>query len=356
MSPWSGSTGPPILGRAVSGSRSCFGWATMGFLQLLACGVGLGGQEPDGFPHVRGAYFGEPPPGLVPRLFAPGIASTDLGDDWPPLFTPDGTEVLLRVVAPKGDGSVVGILMSSVRVQGVWQPPEPLWFSNEFLEVEGFPALALDGASLFVSTAREEWTGEGDPDRDIWVFQREARGWGEPTRVGPSVNSDLHDLITAVGPDGTLYFDREPREGSWYSRSYLARPDSGGGYQVPELITDSSETPGQFQKYAIAPDGSYRVLTGTHPTRGFDLYVSFREPSGSWGAPVNLESVNSNRSDKFPALSHDGRFLFFASRRTPLGEIPPRYWPLPGVQSAPDGNQVDVFWVSTEVIERMRPR
>jgi hypothetical protein len=111
-----------------------------------------------------------------------------------------------------------------------------------------------------------------------------------------------------------------------------------------------------FSKFLVAHDGSYLVMTGPHPTRGLDLYVSFRAPDGSWDEPINLESINSPRSDKFPGLSPDGRFLFFASRRTPAEQTPPRFWDALELRPSPRGNQVDVYWVSTEVIERLRPR
>lgn len=319
------------------------------FLAMTATGLP---QTPEAYESLTD-YFDEPPPGDLPVMFAPGIASTDLHDDWPPVFTPDGSEVILRVVGPAKNDHVTGSLLHSVREGEAWQPPVPLWFSNQFLEVEGFPAMSPDGSRLFVSTARAEWKGQGEPDRDIWVFQRVPRGWDEPERVGPSVNSDMHDLVTCVGSDGTLYFDREPRTGEWFSKTYYAKPDASGGYQDPvELLIPGSL---QFTKVCISPDDGYLVMTGFHSTRSLDLYVSFKTGDDTWGEPVNLESINSPFSDKFPVLSHDGHYLFFASRRTPTEQTPPRLWDATEIQPAPRGNQVDVYWVSTAVIERLRP-
>jgi len=313
-------------------------------------------QDLHRFPVIRGDYLGESLPGAVPVLFAPGMASTDLHDDWPPIFTPDGNEVLLRVVGPTRDGRVVGALVHAIREGGVWQPPEPLWFSNEFLDVEGFLALSRDGSRLYVSTARAAWTADGDdPDRDIWCFERADSVWSEPTRLDSNINSDLHDLVTSVGTDETLYFDRQPRSGEFFSRTYYAKPDGAGGYHDPVELTDFAG-PVRFQKVLIAHDDSYLIMTGARPTGDLDLYVSFGASDGAWGKPINLESVNSVRSDKFPGLSPDGLFLFFASRRTPADQTPGRFWDIPEILSAPKGDQVDVYWVSTEVIERLRPR
>lgn len=56
------------------------------------------GQEP--FPVLRGPYLGQQPPGMQPVLFAPGIISTDLHDDFSPAFTPDGRYLFFVVPEP----------------------------------------------------------------------------------------------------------------------------------------------------------------------------------------------------------------------------------------------------------------
>jgi Tol biopolymer transport system component len=88
----------------------------------------------------------------------------------------------------------------------------------------------------------------------------------------------------------------------------------------------------------IAPDESYLIFCST---RGLpasdqgDLYISFRQPDGNWTEPVSLgEPINSKGLDRFPAVSPDGKYLFFTQRTRDHDE--------------------DVFWVSTNIIERLR--
>jgi WD40-like Beta Propeller Repeat len=48
-----------------------------------------------------------------------------------------------------------------------------------------------------------------------------------------------------------------------------------------------------------------------------DLYVSQRNSvNEAWGAPLNLDVVNSNADETAPNISRDGHWLFFMSRRT----------------------------------------
>ncbi len=51
---------------------------------------------------ARGPYLGATPTDGV-SVFAPGVASTQYHDDWPPVFSEDGREVVLRIPGFVGD-------------------------------------------------------------------------------------------------------------------------------------------------------------------------------------------------------------------------------------------------------------
>jgi hypothetical protein len=60
----------------------------------------------------------------------------------------------------------------------------------------------------------------------------------------------------------------------------------------------------------VAPDESY-VVFASGGRGGFgqgDLFVSFRQPDGAWGEPVNLgETVNTTQTEFCPMVTPDGR-------------------------------------------------
>jgi len=91
--------------------------------------------------------------------------------------------------------------------------------------------------------------------------------WSPPTNLGPGVNSVAADFAPHLSKNGlSLYF--------------------------------ASNRPGGLG--------------------GEDLWVSQRANSDDpWGAPVNLGSIiNTEANERSPALSRDGRLLFFATTRT----------------------------------------
>ena len=131
--------------------------------------------------------------------------------------------------------------------------------------------------------------------------------------------------------------------------SILRAPKEGDRFGEPENLT--ATIPLAFMSFepAVPADERFMVFAGSGgpgDRGGFDLYVTFRSPSGAWSAPLNLgPGVNTAANEHFPSLSPDGRFLFFVSDRDPKG----------GPVKADGTEDPNIYWVSTEVIERLRP-
>jgi len=62
----------------------------------------------------------------------------------------------------------------------------------------------------------------------------------------------------------------------------------------------------------VTQDGSKMYFTSSR-TNNEDIYISERI-NGNWTAPINLgPPINSTHRDLAPAISPDGRFLYFTS-------------------------------------------
>ncbi len=142
----------------------------------------------------------------------------------------------------------------------------------------------------------------------------------EPSKVFP----DLEDLIqekkkgSFVAPrltDGgaTLYFTfRVGKEDTNIYRSWLNMGKWQPAAIVAELNTPSDEICSSFSK-----DGQTMFLYSNRPggVGGFDLYVSRRQGDG-WTQPKNMgKPVNSSVDEYDPAISPDGKSLYFSSNR-----------------------------------------
>ena len=137
-----------------------------------------------------------------------------------------------------------------------------------------------------------------------------------PTNLGKGVNTADAEYFPALTADGeTLIFTRQigGNEDFWTSQ------------YKNEVWTEATPLSSKINtlKYnegaqSISPDGKYLFFTGCNRPDGLgrcDIYVSHREGK-DWGEPYNVgKPVNSEYWESQPAISPDGRTLYFISNR-----------------------------------------
>lgn len=288
-----------------------------------------GAREGPARPAPRGPYLGQSPPGSLPQLFAPGLVSTERRELNPALF-PDGREFYFaRDRSPRG----TAILVSERRGDG-WTAPAVATFSaSGASDVDVF--ITADGKDAYLCSNRPHPPHPGSggppvpggtPDADVWVASRSGAGWAKPMNLGDAVNSDADDYYPTVARDGTLYFSSNRAGGLGANDIYRSCRDAEGRWAPAENVGAPVNSASREYDPLISPDQDWLLFASERPG-GFgaaDLYVSFRRPDGSWGDPTNLgPSVNTAQSEYTPALSPDGRYLFFTRGRLGLDDI---YW------------------------------
>jgi hypothetical protein len=308
------------------------------------------------FPELSGPYLGEEPPGLEPKLFAPGIVSTGLSTR-DLAMTPDGNEIYF--------GATVGnrtVIMVTRQVDGRWTEPKVAPFSGRFLDIE--PAISPDGQRFFFLSTRPQADQEEKPGwvyQDIWVMDREGDGWSEPYNLGPPINSEASEYFPSLTVDETLYFTREGEDG--VSRTYRSRL-ADGVYGEPQVLGPEVNCGTNRFNVFVAPDESFAIV----PTLGMedslggvDYYVVFRTADDTWSEPINMgAAINQPDGREWSAsLSPDGAYLFFMSSRLIEGaELPfaaTTMSQLLTIAAQPGRGSSDIWWVSSEVIEQLRP-
>jgi hypothetical protein len=307
-------------------------------------------------PDLHGPYLGQEPPGPEPRLFAPGIVSTGLATR-DLAMTPDGDEVYFSVTL--GDRTMI---MVARQVNGVWTAPEVAPFSGRYLDIE--PTISADGQRFFFMSTRPQPGQEEKPGwvyQDIWVMDREGDRWGEPFNLGPPVNSDAPEYFPSITADGTLYFTREgeDRKSSIY-RSRLV----DGVYTEPELLPPQVNCGTDRFNVFVATDETFVIVPAVGREDGLggvDYFVVFRSPDDTWSEPINLgPAINQPSGREWSAsLSPDGKYLFFMSSRTDEEAGLPltgrSITELLDLSTRPGQGSSDIWWVSAEVIEALRP-
>lgn len=280
-------------------------------------------------------YLGQKPPGKVAELFAPDIMSTNANEHSAPAFSPDGSIVLWSIM----DSNYKGHIFEMKYENGAWSKPAMPSFADTTADYY-CPSFSIDGNTLFFSSRRKAPEGypEGRGNR-IWSINKTKDGWGTPVPFDTIV-SKAQEFSHSVTKNGTFYFSSALAGGS--NVNIYKAEKNNTGYTEPVLLPDSINSIGYEDGPYIAPDESFLIFESTRPEGiegSHDLYISFKNKNGRWGMPINMGSqINSASMERFPRLSPDGKYLFFASNRD---------------QSAGKVG-FDIYWIDANVIEELR--
>ena len=303
------------------------------------------GNEAKDFPILKGPYLGQPPPGMTPQIFAPGIISTGKSE-WSSAFSPDGKLFVFRRSA-KARPDVC--FMEQINDQ--WTKPRMVSFQGPY-EVSDFTFAPED--KIFYFTYYCPLKGNGSPIKggNIWKIEKTKTGWSEPHPLGSTINTKSHESYPSVTRDGTLYFFRRREGGREKSDIYRARIINGQ-YTEPENLGNPINT--EFHEWDpfIAPGESYLILCSTKPD-GYgkdDIYISFRKGNGSWTDPINMgKSINSPASENRPYVTPDGKYFFFNSNKEIKHLSDNKNV---DILKHPGGGR-DIYWVDVKIFEKFR--
>ncbi len=165
----------------------------------------------------------------------------------------------------------------------------------------------------------------GQKNGDIWMADRNERGeWTRPEPAEGSINSTHDEGTPAFTPDGqTMYFTRARQEATehtgleiWVSHRSDAR------WSEPEPLeivkTDSLYN---FAHPAVSPDGRWLYFASDMPG-GYGGYDLWRISLDRGGTPSNLgDRVNTPADEVFPYVRDDSTFYFSSDGHPGLGGL-----------------------------------
>ena len=261
-------------------------------------------------------YFGEKPPGLIPKLFDPKIVSPD-GSFEGGMFSPDMKEFYFT----RKNGKYKRRTFFVIRYEN------GRWGQESETDIR-WPQFSADGNIMYVGKQ---------------YMKRTDAGWSNPQNIGDFLKQQAHGK--SVSANGTYYFP------------FYKKEDNGrGNLGYSRLIDGKNENPIKLNaeintgKYIahpyVAPDESYLIWDVVRED-GYgqaDIYISYRDKDGSWSTPVNMGAqINTTFQESSPWVTYDGKYLFFTR-----GE-----WKVKA-----DGSRNYVgkrYWVDAKVIENLRP-
>jgi len=265
---------------------------------------------------VQNPYFAQLPPGDTAEIFGEGIISLKGRYEFGISFSPKGDEIIYGAMEEQK-----AILFYTKNIEGVWATPKKISLSQGAFSDEMEAFFTPDGKHIYFAPYNEGLYVS------IWGVDITEEGWVNPRAMDTIINS------------GPTFFPVCAANNNMYYANIGKRKIFKANYENNKY-TSVEETGFPFGMHCyIAPDESYALIDGRHESsigKG-DIYVVFKKTDGQWDNPINLGSrVNSEYSETCPALSHDGKYIFFS-----------RY---------NDENEMsDFYWVSSSILEQYKP-
>ncbi len=236
--------------------------------------------------------------------------------EYTPIVNADETKLFFSSRRPnttggkvdKNDGLFLEDIYISYKKNNTWSipqnPPPPL-NSEEHDAVVG---ISPDGQKLLI------YRGEGGGD--IYECLLEGDNWTEPKRLPEPINSKYHETSASYSYDGrTLFFDSNRPGGYGGHDIYMATQNSNGTWNEPVNLGPTINTALDEESVFIHPDGKTLFFSsnGHQTIGGFDIFKSILE-NNNWSIPSNLGyPINTASEDKYFSLGASNRRGYYSS-------------------------------------------
>ncbi|HXB41985.1 MAG TPA: OmpA family protein [Bacteroidia bacterium] len=272
-----------------------------------------------------GAMAVKNPKPFKPVNLGKGVNSPDY--EYFPSITADGKTLYFTRNYRKNGQDAQEDFFVSQKVNDVWQTATPVDEINSAGN-EGAPSISADGQYMFYASCVNMYGNYGDETRkgygscDIFFAQQINGKWTHPQNIGPPVNTANWETQPSFSSDGkTLYFIRGivTREGIKDQDIYMSEIDPDGKFGQPVKLGPNINTPGIEESVYIHPDNQtlYFTSDGHDETMGgLDIYLSRRQPDGTWGLAINLGyPINTYNDENSLLVDPSGQVAYFASDR-----------------------------------------
>ena len=180
---------------------------------------------------------------------------------------------------------------------------------------EYLPALSADGSTLIFTRSENV---KGVRNEDFYISYNDSDEWQFANNLGEPINTLKNEGAQCITADGkTLYFTACSRNDSYgrcdiYQSDFVNEKWTNPVNLGPNINTESWES-----QPAISSDGRQLFFVSNRPggRGGKDIWVSYKNANGVWMEAKNIgDKINTSKDDISPFLHWDNQTLYFASK------------------------------------------
>lgn len=170
------------------------------------------------------------------------------------------------------------------------------------------------------------WTG--NPYLKIYSISKKTQ---QINRLEGKINIGYHNGVVATAHPDTLIFTRtvmppnKKMQVNEVAKQYLLLAvKKNGEWVVQDQLPFNKDGKFSVQHPALSPDGKILYFASDMPGGfgGMDLYYSEKLADGSWSDPINCgNQINTPQDDVFPSVRQDGKFYFASKGHIGMGGL-----------------------------------
>ncbi|MFC5407800.1 OmpA family protein [Larkinella bovis] len=188
--------------------------------------------------------------------------------------------------------------------------PQPLPATVQAFPSQYFPVLTADEQTLVYTVLKPEG------DEDLMVSTQKGETWSPPESISPRINTINNEGTPSLSADGrTLVFTAcQGRTGYGSCDLYISHK-TGNTWSEPQNLGPSINTQSWESQPALSADGRrlYFVSDRKGGLGRRDIWCSELGDDGEWKPPYNLKNINTPFDEASPFIHANGLSLFFAS-------------------------------------------
>ena len=190
---------------------------------------------------------------------------------------------------------------------------------------EYWPSLSADESMLIFTTLLpinpRDPAYHGNRQEDLYYSKHVNGVWMPARNVGSPPNTRDNEGAQAISGNGLfLVFTGCMRDDGYGLCDLYYSENRNGRWTVPRNIGPPVSTKYSEKQPALSSDGRTLYYSSNRPGGygDYDLWMSTRREDGTWSPPVNMgDNINTEGSDQSPFMHPDNKTLYFSSTGWP---------------------------------------
>lgn len=187
--------------------------------------------------------------------------------------------------------------------------------SINMFQVQSNPVLTADQSQLIYSMRL--FRGAQSDENIVIANRLEDGSWSKPDHISKIINTPLSEGSATISGDGkTLVFTSCNKRNTVGGCDLYISQKNGTEWSEPKNMLAPVNSAAWESNPALSPDGKTLYFSSDRKggKGGKDIWVTSLQPNGDWDYPENLGMVvNTNKNEVTPFIHADNSHLYFAS-------------------------------------------